>query len=262
MMIETRSTATVMDSGDALEAVSALRSFKNFMFIIALICLVTVQAAFWMNYLGLIEKGDCGCMQKPEVSEEVAVPSQQASSPIVTLSAQIAEAVDNADAPDAESADSESTAKRFDVDAILCKIKNPTCQHVISAISACNYVLFLAVVLYSLGLLMTLKISIAGRLGGINHITRAFLLSLFVLILTIPWQVCFGKVIVGAIYTPAEMLCRQVPSCEGCLYDFIFYFARFTGLWAIVTIMLILAQIRTAGWSKAVKRRMGIIKPK
>lgn len=261
MMIETRNTATVMETGDALGAVSALRSFKNFMFIVALICLVIVQAAFWMNYLGLI-KGDCKCTEKTPVIEEVTAVSQQASSPIVTLSAQIAEAVETADAPEDESALAETTDKGFDVNAILCKIKNPTSQQVCCAITACNYVLFLAVILYSLGLLMTLKISIAGRLGGINHITRAFLLSLFVLILTIPWQVCFGKVIVGAIYTPAELFCRAVPACHGCLYDCIFYFARFTGLWAIVTILLILAQIRTAEWSKAVRKRTGIIQPK
>ena len=89
---------------------------------------------------------------------------------------------------------------------------------------------------------------------------RAFLLSLFMLVLTIPWQVCFGDIVAGAIYTPAELLCTKIISCDGHLNDCIFYFGRFTGLWAIVTITLLAAQIRSARWSKEVNRNMEILK--
>ena len=115
-------------------------------------------------------------------------------------------------------------------------------------------------ILFSLTLLITLKISIAGRLGGISHISRAFLQALLLVVLIIPWQVCLPDTIVGAIYTPRELLCSKVVHCGAPIYDCIFYFGRFVGLWAIVIILLFAAEIRSIRWSRAVSRRLGATK--
>ncbi|MCK5174616.1 MAG: hypothetical protein KAR47_14580, partial [Planctomycetes bacterium] len=55
----------------------------------------------------------------------------------------------------------------------------------------CNFALILAATLYSLVLLISLKISLVGRLGGISHISRAFFLTLFALVILMPWQFMF-----------------------------------------------------------------------
>jgi hypothetical protein len=108
---------------------------------------------------------------------------------------------------------------------------------------------------------MSLKISIAGRLGGINHISRAFLLSLLALVLAVPWQACFNNVVVGAIFTSEELFTRNVVTCQLCNWDSIFYYGRFVGLWAVVIVLLLASAIRSCRWTKAVKRRFQILKP-
>lgn len=261
-MNDSQNTA-LAENVDAIEAISALKSFKNLMFIVAFIALLLLQGAFWMNYMNIIDKTDCPFSEKQAVPAETAQATPSGENAIISLAAQATSEEQTTEVP----ADTSETASGcggcgdlFDVDAIIAGLKNPTCDQVACGIDICNFVLFIAVILYSLTLLISLKISIVARLGGINHIARAFLLSLFMLILTIPWQVCFGDIVAGAIYTPGELLSTRIISCDGHLNDCIFYFGRFTGLWAIVIVMLIAAQIRSARWTKEVKRRLGIIK--
>lgn len=261
-MNDSQNTALV-DGADAIDAVGALKAFKNFMFIVAFIALLLVQGAFWANYTNIIDKSDCPCTGEKAAVEQSAQQTHSAENEIISLAAQATSEEEPAEEPVAVAETDTGCggcSELFDVDAIIAGVKNPTCNQIACTIDICNFVLFIAVILYSLTLLISLKISIVGRLGGINHITRAFLLSLFMLVLTIPWQICFGEIVVGAIYTPGELLCTKIASCGGPLNDCIFYFGRFTGLWAIVTIMLLAAQIRSARWSKEVNRRLGILK--
>ncbi len=251
-MNENHPTGPVVDETDCLEAVGAFKSFKNLTFLISFICLILLQAAFWMNYLDLIDKSACSC------PEPLGVPTE------VTAEASVVEQAGvramEAAAAASEPSTSENQAGFFDINAIVSSVTSPTCRQMFCIISICNCVLFVAVVLFSLNLLMSLKISIVGRLGGINHIARAFLLSLFLLVLIVPWQVCLPDTVVGAIYTPEELLCADPVACDGPLADCIFYFGRFVGLWAVVTILLLAAQIRSIRWSKAVVRRLRILK--
>ncbi len=255
-MNENQTTGPLPDAADSLEAVSAFKSFKNLTFLISFICLIVLQAAFWMNYLDLIDKTDCLCPEPQPVSTEIAgEPSvaEQATAHAMQAATQAA-----GEAP--ESSTSGNLAGIFDISAIVSTLGNPTCGQMFCVIAICNCILFIAVILFSLDLLISLKISIVGRLGGINHIARAFLLSLFLLVLVVPWQVCLPGMVVGAIYTPEELLCTDVVTCEDPLADRVFYFGRFTGLWAIVTILLLAAQIRSVRWSRSIVRRLRILK--
>jgi hypothetical protein len=245
-----------MESGDALEAVCAFKAFKNLMFLIALVCLLVLEAAFWMNHCGLIDKKACP-LSKGQLAgvctEDSAV---EGDMPLVMLAAQIEEATSGSDAH-------EGIIDRITRTAggILTHIKNPTCRQVRCAMRISAGVGLVAMVLYCLGLLMSLKISIAGRLGGINHISRAFLLSLLALALAIPWQVCFPNVVAGAIFTWKELITRNVVTCQLCNCESFFYYGRFVGLWAVVVVLLLASQIRSCRWTKAVKRRFQILKP-
>lgn len=244
-MNENHPTGPVADETDCLEAVGAFKSFKNLTFFISLVCLILLQGAFWMNYLDLIDRADCPCPQPQGVPTEVTAESST---------------VDQAAVAASEPSACEKQAGLFGINAIVSSITRPTCGQMFCLIAVCNCVLFVAVILFSLNLLMSLKISIVGRLGGINHIARAFLLSLFLLVLIVPWQICLPDTVVGAIYTADELLCMDPVKCDGPLADCLFYFGRFTGLWAVVTILLVAAQIRSMRWSKAVGRNLRILK--
>ena len=244
-MNENYPTRQVADEIDCLQAVGAFKSFKNLTFLISFICLALLQAAFWMNYLDLIDRADCPCPELLGVLTEVTAESST---------------VEQAAAAASEPSTSGNKAGIFGINAIVSSITRPTCEQMFGIIGVCNYILFITVVLFSLNLLISLKISIVGRLGGINHIARAFLLSLFLLVLIVPWQICLPDMVVGAIYTADELLCADPVPCDGPLADCIFYFGRFTGLWAVVTILLLAAQIRSIRWSKAVVRKLRILK--
>ena len=251
-MNENYPTGPVVDETDCLGAVGAFKSFKNLAFLISFICLILLQAAFWMNYLDLIDTSDCSCPEPSGVPTEATVKA----SVVEQAGALMMEAAATASEPSM----SGSQAGIFDVSAIISSVTSLTCRQMFCIIAICNYVLFVAVVLFSLTLLMILKISIVGRLGGINHIARAFLLSLFLLVLIVPWQVCLPDTVVGAIYTADELFCADPVAYDGPLADCIFYFGRFTGLWAVVTILLLAAQIRSMRWSKVVVRYLRVLK--
>ena len=97
-----------------------------------------------------------------------------------------------------------------------------------------------------------------GRLGGINHISRAFFISLTFLVLLLPWQELFGPVVKGAIFTAEELTCR-CQSDKGGIFGVILFYLRFTGYWIVVLLILLFAQLRSGRWTRATLRRLEII---
>ena len=104
--------------------------------------------------------------------------------------------------------------------------------------------------LYTLTMLIALKISLVGRLGGINHITRAFFLSLFMLILLLPWQKIFGDTVVGAVFTAGSIVNAATLKAGG-IFEKVLYYMRFCGYSVLILLLLILAQIRSSRWAGA-----------
>ena len=133
-------------------------------------------------------------------------------------------------------------------------------EHIAWLIRVCNYVLIFAAVLYCLTLLFCLKISLLGRLGGINHISRAFLLSLVVVLFVLPWQKFFGGIVTGAdLFTRRTVECTCELSAAMISRVIALYYLRFCGLWVFALIMLILAHSRSIRWAKATLRRLGVM---
>jgi hypothetical protein len=133
-----------------------------------------------------------------------------------------------------------------------------TFEHLSWLIRIVNAVLILTASLYCLSMLFSLKVSMLGRLGGINHISRAFFLSLLMLILLLPWQRIFGGIVPGAIFTPEELV-KWSSAEAGDIFDTVIYYLRFSGYWLLVLLLLILSQIRSIRWGKAILRRLEII---
>ena len=107
-------------------------------------------------------------------------------------------------------------------------------------------------------MLFSLKVSMLGRLGGINHISRAFFLSLLMLVLLLPWQIIFSNVVTGAIFTPSELLKWHFSEMDS-LFDITLYYLRFSGYWLLILLLLIFSQIRSSRWAKAILRRLEVM---
>ncbi|MBN1817776.1 MAG: hypothetical protein JW828_10475 [Sedimentisphaerales bacterium] len=136
----------------------------------------------------------------------------------------------------------------------------PTCQQATCAIRIANFILLVSLGLYCLSLFMSIQISLAGRLGGLNHISRAFFRSLFALVLAIPWQVLLPGVLLGAIYRPGELLCGPAcPSGQTEIAWMVLFYLRFCGMWFLVFLFLCAAQSRSCKWARATLRRLGIL---
>ena len=138
---------------------------------------------------------------------------------------------------------------------LLSKIKWAQLSWTVNLVNA---VLILTATLYCLTLLFSLKVSMHGRLGGINHITRAFFLSLLMLVLLLPWQKVFGSMVTGAVFTPGEIE-KWHSARTGDMLDTVLYYLRFSGYGVLMLLLLILSQIRSLRWAKAILRRLEII---
>jgi hypothetical protein len=273
-------TNNIVDTTDCLEAVSAFKTMKNFLFVLAFICLLLLQGAFWLNDLGVVKScrsrldaavaspmsantEDSKPQPQPHISADQGQP--QTPSGLDAAQNEIAThakaAIQDSPASPQPTAETKETVKTTPADSDKDKLAGrliPKCSHIKGLVKACNFILIITVTLYSLTLLISLKISLAGRLGGINHISRAFLISLFALVVLMPWQLCFPGAAVGTIYTPMELFHSASAAEQASIICKTLYYLRYTCLWLLEILLLLCAQIRSAKWAGATLRRLGI----
>ncbi len=226
----------VIDTTDCLEAVGVFRGWKNFFFLLVVICLVLAQACFWLVDLRLVEIPD---VPMDPIAEAAAVS---------TAAAEAMAAADNASSPPPQV---QSRVR-------LPLVEKLTWDQLKRAIEVVNGVLILMAGLFCLAMFFSLTVSLIGRLGGINHIARAFFLSLMMFVLVVPWQEIIGSSVIGVAYTPAE-LAKWVSDKGAGLTHTILYYLRFSAYWFLVILLAFLSQARSARWTKAILRRLEII---
>ena len=290
------SSSNLLDTTDCLEAVGVFKGWKNFLFVILLICILLLQACFWLvdlNFISVppdsgipmateirvpiqyVKSADTEIKQEaaeavkeviqepmepnqvldsnvPAETEEPAAPAvpvapAESNQPIQLAAPTVVATSEEAETQDVED---EPTEKEF--------LFGVTFENLVWVIRFVNAILILAAVLYCLTMLFSLKVSMLGRLGGINHITRAFFLSLLMLIFVLPWQKVFNCVAMGAIFTPDELVKWHAEKTSDML-DMILYYLRFSGYMVLVLLLLILSQIRSSRWARAILRRLEII---
>jgi len=130
-------------------------------------------------------------------------------------------------------------------------------KHIAAIVRFLDFILIPCSMLYCLTILFALKVSLIGRLGGINHIARAFFLSLLSLVLLLPWQLLFSPVFAGAMFTPSEM----IAACQAQKTDlaYVSMILRFSVYWLLVVLLLLAAQMRSMRWAKATLRRLDVM---
>ena len=299
----------LLDTTDCLEAVGVFKGWKNFLFIIVLVCLLLLQVSFLLVDAGCIEIDQQAVGGVPVLTVDIIAPDQE---PMEIIEEDAQEAVETIEEPAIEPDESveeitepkqavepeeiavpeeavepEEDSEPEEVvdpneadepnqpDEDVAKAAGQNLQRAIAwppteflsgitfeflswVIRVANAVLILTATLYCLSMLFSLKVSMLGRLGGINHISRAFFLSLLMLILLLPWQRIFGGMVPGAIYTPEELV-EWCSSEAGDVLDKVIYYLRFSGYWLLIVLLLILSQIRSIRWGKAILRRLEII---
>jgi len=228
---------SLLDTTDCLEAVGVFRGWKNFLFIIIVLCLLVLQICFWAVNTGYIPAKECPG-NKAQSNEAAAV----------GLGEDVQDVNEAANEVSAEQSEPAQADSLFGI----------TFKHLARVIRVVNAILVLTGTLYCLTILLALKISLVGRLGGINHICRAFFLSLVMLFLLLPWQKVFGGIALGAIYTPSELVkwCSAESSNIFCI---VLRYLRFTGYWLVILLLLIFSQLRSGRWTKTILRRLEVI---
>jgi hypothetical protein len=248
----------LLDTTDCLEAVGVFKGWKNFLFIITILCLLLLQAFFWLVDVGYVKTGEAE-NTSPAVVAETPKKAVEAAQQPADETAKIQEAAKKIAAgpnqpikaapEEPQQPEPQQAEPRFGIKF----------EHLSWLIRFLNFVLILSAALYCLTMLFSLKVSLLGRLGGINHIARAFFLSLVFVVLLLPWQRFFGGVVVGAMYTPAELLSSSAVAGAAGIFEAMLYYLRFTGYWVLVMLFLIFAQIRSSRWARAILRRLEVI---
>ncbi|MHC4411836.1 MAG: hypothetical protein ACYSYU_04090 [Planctomycetota bacterium] len=241
----------LLDTTDCLEAVGVFRGWKNALFVLLLLCLLFLQGSFWLVNTGYVKT------TKTTAVLEDAKKGGETQQQQLKKEEQIKEASEKVVADANRQAEEQTPAKQRTIPFKLeIEVKFSQLAQLIRLI---NFVLILAAVLYCLTLLFSLKVSMLGKLGGINHISRAFFISLVFLVLVLPWQRFFAGVIAGAIYMPAELSTSHTAVKNTDIFGEAFYYLRFVGYWLLVLALLICAQMRSRNWTKATLRRLEVI---
>jgi len=254
----------LLDTTDCLEAVGVFRGWKNFLLVITMLCLIFLQVSFWLVDIGYVEA------ESETITTQTTYPMIEP--PPETWPPPAKDLVKPLQNDDAKQSVGKTTEIEKAAEEVVINPNQPAekfqqqagfpngvpFSHLSWAIRLANGLLILSAILYCLCLLFSLKISLIGRLGGINHISRAFFLSLILVVLLLPWQVVFDGIISGVIYTPCEMARRCSAQPEG-IFAIAIHYLRFTGYWLLAVLFLIFSQVRSARWTKSVLRRLEVI---
>jgi hypothetical protein len=226
-------TDDLIETTDCLEAIGVFRGWKNIFFAIVVICLLLTQTAFWLVDRRVV---------RPNEATSAAAPVPDANA--------IAAATD----VPGQQAGTAPAGSYFPVTLL----KKMDMGHLGRAIELVNGVLIVMVVLYVLAMFFCLMVSLVGRLGGIKHISRAFFLSVIVLVLVMPWQNLLGSRLPGVIYSFPELL-KWLDIKDQSKLNTVLYYLRFSGYWLAFSLLLLIAQLRTTRWTKSILRRLEII---
>jgi hypothetical protein len=225
----------MIETSDSLEAVGVFRGWKNIFFGIVLACLLLTQAAFWLINLEIVETPAASTGESSSAPTAVATPPGQTASPATDT----------------------STARAARGGLVGRLVPSLDFGYAARVVELLNGILLVAGILLPASMFFGLMVSLVGRLGGINHISRAFVLTLIAAVLLIPWQM-LGLNVLGVTWSPEELL-RWLPTKGTDLWSTIIFYLRFSGYWAAVTLLVLLAQIRSTCWSKSILRRLEII---
>lgn len=286
----------MIDVTDSLEAVDAARGMRFFLFWFVLVpALLILQIMFWLNWAGRIGSSTepaepvawfgngtvCAPValaaevpqateEQPPLEEQTAASKQAQEQAGQQADEQADEVVPMKPGSEIEQGVSEvtgvQTAQKSESEepkaadsGFLADFKLSR-SAAVGIVKVCNFLILLAALLYCLILLLCLKISLVGRLGGLFHVTKAFLISLLFLLVLIPWQVLLPRAMIGALWLPNELFGGAWDNVQDSIFWQILYYARFCGLWFVAIVLLFWSRMRFVKWRRATLRRLGVLR--
>jgi len=130
---------------------------------------------------------------------------------------------------------------------------NVTFEHLTTVLSITNIILVFTSMLYGFIMYFSLGVSFKGRLGGLAHICGALYMALIIFVLLVPWQKFFGAIALGATFTPDELVSWCTTDISDT-FGLVLFYLRFTGYWALILLLLLLAQLRSFRWARVILR--------
>lgn len=207
---------------DYLKAAYVYRRWKNLLFVVMLLCILLNQASFWLVITGQVAITENTNTDTPAVlsvdriqSDRVVMPAEK--SPGTGLFG-------------------------FDV----------TFDHLNSIMRITSIILILVSAFYALIMSFSMGVSFKGELGGLSHICNALFMAVIIFVLLMPWQIFFGPVVLGATYTPQELV-RWCTTDISDTFIMVLFYLRFAGYWVLVLLLLLSAQLRSFRWVRAIK---------
>ncbi|MDD5063994.1 MAG: hypothetical protein PHQ35_04440 [Phycisphaerae bacterium] len=259
MDFEQEQQKNLIDTTDCLEAINVFRGWKNFLFVVVILCLLLLQASFWLVNTGYVPTGEISCDKAVAAAVITEPVVEDAKAKEDVKKEDIKKAAEQVAAPN-EPAKTATEKPQSKLANFHFKIEF---KHLTWLISLVNFALIFAAILYCLTMLFSLKVSLLGRLGGINHISRAFFLSLVFIVFLLPWQIpwreFFAGGLFGAMYTPGQLQSSFAALKDSGIFYKTFYYLRFSGYWLIVLLLLIFSYIRSCRWAKTILRRLEVI---
>lgn len=106
-------------------------------------------------------------------------------------------------------------------------------------------------VLLAMSLMTSLSISLSGRLGGAGYLASAFVWSIVLVALFVPWSQAFtGVPVPGVLFARAELIQSTAQMAwgapEASLREQVIYYARFAGYPILSLLILLTVQVKYA----------------
>ncbi|AQQ08405.1 Acyl-CoA cholesterol acyltransferase [Sedimentisphaera cyanobacteriorum] len=122
-----------------------------------------------------------------------------------------------------------------------------------------NGVVFFSLLFFAMTCMMSTCVSVSANLGGMSKITSAVLFAGAAVVFFFPWQIPFSELyIAGAMYLPKDIAVFEKIASLSWI-DVIIGSLRYAGLWLLVFVLAVFAQINACTWKKQVSKRMGLI---
>jgi hypothetical protein len=249
--------SNLVDTTDCLEAISTIKFWKNLLFILIVVAMILVQGSFWVMNLHLV-KSDNVILGPPvgEIATEENQPATEAEK-IQEAAKQIAADTNAAAEPNMKQTLQVGAEPNKPAPVEVTVRFELRARHIAAVVRFLDFILIPCSILYCLTILFAMKVSLIGRLGGINHIARSFFLSLLFIVLLMPWQLMFAPIFAGAMFTPSEMITACETSKTTLAYVSMLF--RFTVYWGLALLLLLGSQMRSMRWARATLRRLDVI---
>jgi|GEM_PF-973059 len=240
-------SATYHDKKDFQEAFGTFSAARNLFFWLILAGLLITSAGFWIVDAGLLDKILLNQADRNPVylgySQNKIIPTQN-EPPIASGTSRNVNPAPQAGPknPPEKSVNSENPVRNpYDRKLHAVKILD---EMVRSALVTSRYGLMFSVVLYCLSLLTGMQLALVGGLGGLAHSSKAFFLSMVVVVFVVPWQSTLVPDAPGSLFLYAELTVAYQQKCQDFqeLWHYIMYYSRFVGTWLLSIILLLAAQ--------------------